>query len=90
MDAIYKFFSKLASIGSDKYLHMLAGLIVSMVVCRGLHAIDACLLLSLVPAFIVMFGKESMDYYFHKEQFDWHDVVAGMTGALLGIGLYLL
>lgn len=90
MDAMYKFFSKLASIGSDKYLHMIAGLIVSMVVCRGLHAIDACLLLSLVPAFIVMFGKESIDYYFRKEPFDWHDVVAGMTGALLGIGLYLL
>lgn len=90
MNAIYKFFSKLASIGSDKYLHMLAGLIVSMVVCRGLHAIDASLLLSLVPAFILMFGKESMDYYFHKEQFDWLDVCAGMTGALLGIGLYLL
>lgn len=35
MDAMYKFFSKLASIGSDKYLHMIAGLIVSMVVCRG-------------------------------------------------------
>ena len=90
MDAMYKFFSKLASIGSDKYLHMLVGLIVSMVFCSGLHAIDASLLLSLVPAFILMFGKDSMDYYFHKEQFDWHDVVAGMTGALLGIGLYLL
>ena len=61
-----------------------------MVFCRGLHAIGASLLLSLVPAFILMFGKESMDYYFRKEQFDWRDVVAGMTGALLGIGLYLL
>ena len=90
MNAIYKFFSKLASIGSDKYLHMLVGLIVSMVFCSGLRAIGASLLLSLVPVFILMFGKESMDYYFCKEQFDWLDVCAGMTGALLGIGLYLL
>lgn len=90
LDCVYRIFGRLAAIGSDKYLHMFAGLVVSMIVCKALHAIDAYLIFALVPAFFVMTGKESVDYYYRKEQFDWLDVVAGMTGALLGIGLYLL
>ena len=90
LDCVYRIFGRLAAIGSDKYLHMFAGLVVSMIVCEALHAIDAYLIFALVPAFFVMTGKESVDYYYRKEQFDWLDVVAGMTGALLGIGLYLL
>ena len=41
LDCVYRIFGKLAAIDSDKYLHMFAGLVVSMIACKALHAIDA-------------------------------------------------
>lgn len=90
LDCIYRSFEKLAAIGSDKYLHFVVGLIVAMIACKGLRSIDAWLMLSLVPAFFVMAGKESVDYYLRGEQFDWKDVAAGMVGAFVGVILCLL
>lgn len=90
LDCIYRFFEKLASIGSDKYLHLLVGLVIAVIGCKGLRSIDAWLMLSLVPAFFVMAGKESVDYYLRGEQFDWKDVAAGMVGAFVGVILCLL
>lgn len=90
LDCIYRIFGRLAAIGSDKYLHFVVGLIVAMIACKGLRSIDAWLMLSLVPAFFVMAGKESVDYYLREEQFDWKDVVAGMVGAFVGVILCLL
>ena len=69
---------------------MFAGLVVSMIVCKALHAIDVYLIFALVPAFFVMTGKESIDYYYRKEPFDWLDVCAGMLGAIVGVFLFLL
>ena len=90
LDCIYRFFGRLAAIGGDKYLHFVVGLIVAMMTCKGLRSIDAWLMLSLVPAFFVMAGKESVDYYLRGEQFDWKDVAAGMVGAVVGVILCLL
>lgn len=90
LDCIYRILGKLATIGSGKYLHMFVGLVVSMIVCKALHAIDVCLIFALVPAFFIMTGKESVDYYYRKEQFDWLDVCAGMLGAVVGVFLFLL
>lgn len=90
LDCIYRIFEKIAAIGSDKYLHFVVGLIVTMIACKGLRSIDAWLVLSLVPAFFVMAGKESVDYYLRGEQFDWKDVAAGMVGAVVGVILCLL
>lgn len=90
LDCVYRIFGRLAAIGSDKYLHFVAGLIVAMIACKGLRSIDAWLMLSLVPAFFVMAGKESVDYYLRGEQFDWKDVAAGMVGAVVGVILCLL
>lgn len=90
LDCIYRSFEKLAAIGSDKYLHFVVGLIVAMIACKGLRSIDAWLMLSLVPAFFVMAGKESVDYYLRGEQFDWKDVAAGMVGAFVGVILCLV
>lgn len=90
LDCIYRIFGKLATISSDKYLHFVVGLIVAMMTCKGLRSIDAWLMLSLVPAFFVMAGKESVDYYLRGEQFDWKDVAAGMVGAVVGVILCLL
>lgn len=90
LDCVYRIFGKLATISSDKYLHMFVGLVVSMIACKALHAIDAYLIFALVPAFFVMIGKESVDHYYRKEQFDWLDVCAGMLGAIVGVFLFLL
>lgn len=90
LDCIYRSFEKLAAIGSDKYLHFVVGLIVAMIACKGLRSIDAWLMLSLVPAFFVMAGKESVDYYLRGEQFDWKDVAAGMVGAFVGVIIFWL
>lgn len=90
LDCVYRIFGRLASIGSDKYLHMFAGLVVSMIACKALHAVNAYLIFALVPAFLVMIGKESVDHYYRKEQFDWLDVCAGMLGAIVGVFLFLL
>jgi len=90
LDCVYRIFGRLAAIGSDKYLHFVVGLIVAMMTCKVLRSIDAWLMLSLVPAFFVMAGKESVDYYLRGEQFDWKDVAAGMVGAVVGVILCLL
>lgn len=90
LDCIYRIFEKLAAIGSDKYLHMFAGLVVSMLSCKALHALGYLLIFALIPAFIVMVAKESVDKYYRKEQFDWKDVVAGLVGAFVGVLMCLL
>lgn len=90
LDCIYRIFGRLAAIGSDKYLHMFAGLVVSMIACKALHAVNAYLIFALVPAFIVMVAKESVDKCYRKEPFDWVDVSAGVLGAIVGVFLFLL
>ena len=90
LDCVYRIFGKLATISSDKYLHMFVGLVVSMLSCKALYALGCLLIFALVPAFFVMTGKESIDYYYRKEQFDWLDVCAGMLGAIVGVFLFLL
>ena len=90
LDCIYRIFGRLAAIGSDKYLHMFAGLVVSMIACKALHAVNAYLIFALVPAFFVMTGKESVDKCYRKEPFDWVDVSAGVLGAIVGVFLFLL
>ena len=90
LDCIYRIFGKLATIGSDKYLHMFVGLVVSMLACKALYALGYLLIFALIPAFIVMVAKESVDKYYRKEPFDWVDVSAGMLGAIVGVFLFLL
>lgn len=90
LDCIYRIFGKLATISSDKYLHMFVGLVVSMLSCKALHALGYLLIFVLIPAFIVMMAKESVDKYYRKEPFDWVDVSAGMLGAIVGVFLFLL
>jgi hypothetical protein len=90
LDCVYSLFGRLASIGADKYLHMFAGLVVSMIACKALHAVNAYLIFALVPAFLTMVGKECVDHYYRKEQFDWLDVCAGTLGAIVGVFLFLL
>lgn len=90
LDCIYRIFGRLAAIGSDKYLHFVIGLVIAVAACKGLRSIDAWLMLSLVPAFFVMAGKECVDYYLRGEKFDFKDIAAGVAGAVVGVILCLL
>ncbi|WP_289126235.1 hypothetical protein [uncultured Prevotella sp.] len=90
LDGVYRVFCKLAEVGSDKYLHIFVGLVVSMLSCKALHALGCLLIFALIPSFVVMVAKESVDKYYRKEPFEWLDVCAGMLGAIVGVFLFLL
>ena len=90
LDCIYRIFGKLATIGSDKYLHLIAGLIVAFVLGRLLANVEAWAFPAITGVLMLMTGKECVDYYIRKEQFDWLDVAAGLVGAFVGVILCLL
>lgn len=90
LDCIYRIFGKLAAIGSDKYLHLIAGLIVAFVLGRLLANVEAWAFPAITSVLLLMVAKECVDYYIRKEQFDWKDVVAGLVGAFVGVTLCLL
>lgn len=90
LGCIYRIFEKLAAIGSDKYLHLIAGLIVAFVLGRLLANVEAWAFPAIVGVLLLMVAKESVDYYIRKEQFDLRDVAAGLVGAFVGVILCLL
>jgi hypothetical protein len=90
LDCIYRIFGKLATIGSDKYLHLLAGLIVAFVLGKLFANVEAWAFPAITGVLLLMVAKECVDYYLRGEQFDWKDVAAGMVGAFVGVILCLL
>lgn len=90
LDCVYRIFEKIASIGSDKYLHLLVGLILAFVLGRLFANVEAWAYPAIVGVLLLMVAKECVDYYLRGEQFDWKDVVAGMVGAFVGVILCLL
>lgn len=90
LDCIYRIFEKVAAIGSDKYLHLIAGLIVAFVLGRLLTNVEAWAFPAITGVLMLMTGKECVDYYLRDEQFDWLDVAAGLVGAFVGVILCLL
>lgn len=90
LDCIYRIFEKFAAIGSDKYLHMFAGLIVAFVLGRLFANVEAWAYPAIVGVLLLMVAKECVDYYIRKEQFDLKDVAAGLVGAVVGVILCLL
>lgn len=90
LDCVYRIFGKLATIGSDKYLHLIAGLIVAFVLGRLFANVEAWAYPAIVGVLLLMVAKECVDYYIRKEQFDWRDVVAGLLGAVVGVLMCLL
>lgn len=90
LDCIYRIFEKLAAIGSDKFLHLIAGLIVAFVLGRLLAHVEAWAFPAITGVLLLMVAKECVDYYIRKEQFDWLDVAAGLMGAVVGVILCLL
>lgn len=90
LDCIYRVFEKCAAIGSDKYLHLIAGLIVAFVLGRLFANVEAWAYPAIVGVLLLMVAKECVDYYIRKEQFDLKDIAAGLVGAVIGVILCLL
>lgn len=90
IDTMYHISYKLARIDGDKFLHFIVGLVVAELCCACLQSLQIPTILSLVPAFALMVTKETFDFYFKHELFDWQDVGAGMFGAMIGFGLAII
>lgn len=90
LDCIYRIFEKLAAIGSDKYLHLIAGLIVAFLLGRLFANVEAWAFPAITGVLLLMVAKECVDYYLRDEQFDLKDVAAGLVGAVVGVLVCLL
>ena len=78
IERIYKLFERLADIGSDKYLHLIVGMMVAAIMRLHVGALSA-----LTAVTIVMVAKESVDYFIRKENFDLTDALFGIMGGVL-------
>ena len=90
LDCIYRIFGKLATIGSDKYLHLIAGLIVAFVLGKLFANVEAWAFPAITGVLLLMVAKECVDYYLRDEQLDLKDIAAGLVGAFVGVILCLL
>ena len=84
VERIYRIFERLASIGSDKYLHFIVGMMVAAVM--RLHV---GVLAALTAVVIVMAGKEMVDHFVRKENFDLKDALAGVMGGIVTLILMI-
>lgn len=78
IEKIYRIFERLADIGSDKYLHFIVGMMVAAIMCLHVGALAA-----LTAVAIVMAGKECIDHFIRKENFDLTDALAGVMGGVV-------
>lgn len=78
IERIYRIFERLASIGSDKYLHFIVGMMVAAIMRLHVGALAA--LAALVAVTIVMVTKECIDHFIRKENFDLTDALFGVMG----------
>lgn len=78
IERIYKLFERLASIGSDKYLHLIVGMMVAAVM--RLHV---GVLAALTAVAMVMTAKEMVDHFVRKENFDLKDALFGVMGGVV-------
>nr|DAO01563.1 MAG TPA: putative periplasmic lipoprotein [Caudoviricetes sp.] len=90
LDCVYRIFEKFAAIGSDKYLHLIAGLIIAFVLGRLFANVEAWAFPAITGVLLLMVAKECVDYYLRDEQFDLKDVSAGLVGAVVGVLMCLL
>lgn len=84
VERIYKLFERLASIGSDKYLHFIVGMMVAAVMRLHVGALAA-----LIAVVMVMTAKEMVDRFVRKENFDLKDALAGVMGGVVTLILMI-
>ena len=78
IERIYRIFERLADIGSDKYLHLIVGMMVAAIMRLHVGALAA-----LIAVVIVMVVKECIDHFIRKENFDLTDALAGIMGGVV-------
>lgn len=78
IEKIYKILGRLADIGSDKYLHLIVGMMVAAVMRLHVGALAA-----LTAVAIVMAEKEMVDHFVRKENFDLTDALFGIMGGVV-------
>lgn len=84
VERIYRIFERLASIGSDKYLHLIVGMILAAIMRLHVGALAA-----LTAVTIVMIAKECIDHFIRKENFDLTDALAGVMGGIVTLILMI-
>lgn len=84
IERIYRIFERLASIGSDKYLHFIVGMMVAAIMRLHVGTLAA-----LVAVAIVMAGKEYIDHFIRKENFDLTDALFGVMGGVVTLILMI-
>lgn len=84
IERIYKIFERLASIGSDKYLHFIVGMILAAIVRLHVGALAALIFVT-----IVMITKECIDHFVRKENFDLTDALFGIMGGVVMLVLMI-
>lgn len=78
IERIYKLFERLADVGSDKYLHLIVGMMVAAIMRLHVGALAA-----LTAVTIVMVVKECIDHFIRKENFDLTDALFGVMGGVV-------
>ena len=78
IERIYKLFERLADIGSDKYLHLIVGMMVAAIMRLHVGTLAA-----LTAVTIVMIVKECIDHFIRKENFDLTDALFGVMGGVV-------
>lgn len=84
VERIYRIFERLASIGSDKYLHFIVGMMVAAVMRLHVGALAA-----LTAVVMVMTATEMIDHFVRKENFDLKDALAGVMGGIVTLILMI-
>jgi hypothetical protein len=78
IERIYRIFERLADIGSDKYLHLIVGMMVAAIMRLHVGVLSA-----LAAVTIVMVVKECIDHFIRKENFDLTDALFGVMGGVV-------
>ena len=92
MKRINQLVNRLASIGSDKYLHFLACQMISFLTAKIVGCLVPygwALLVGFVTAVTVGFVKELRDRRESGNMFSWGDVIADLAGAAVGVVISL-
>ena len=87
MKRINQLVNRLASIGSDKYLHFLACQMISFLTAKIVGCLAPygwALLVGFVTAVTVGFVKELRDRRQPGNMFSWGDIIADLAGAVVG------
>lgn len=99
MNKVFSVYDKVAewlcSFGSDKYVHLLFGLLVSFAVAwvfiltTAGSTMPVCAVCGVIAAVFVGFIKEVVDF-FRDKPFDGGDVLFTVVGGIIGAVLYMM